>query len=371
MAGPSSSSTSSARRLQPPAWEKTRPHLTGAALRSSAVASGADADAPDLSKVPSGTQEELICEDLLFALLGLQTTFLEHHVDEAGCIVYRPDAPSVVRADAQLAPLAARVLQLANDHVVVREYVENSRMDRDAGGYVKQAVGVSLAELLCEYRLFVVRLEEALRAGSLSLQRLVYHVQPSVRSMHLLRATVDAVKDKRGGAALDAVYKLASSFVGADELRDVLAFVVDRAAAPILAMVDAWACGGRIEDPFAEFFVREDPQYSHRSKSSTASTSSASFWQYRYSVNADNLPDFLAPFVENILRAGKYLNVLRECNVDTAPSIAKIMTQERLNHEGSSIHALLEPDADGITHMRLSGKALLGPDAARRIGAMV
>lgn len=357
------------RRIQPPSWEANRPFLTGSALRDTAVPRGSTTGGPDLSALPLQTQEQLAAEDALFALLGVRTSFLEHYVSAEGHVVFSSETARAKGADPHIVPLLAKILPLANHYNVVREFVEETRIATSAGGFVKQAIGVALSELLCEYRAFVLRLEEELRAGKLPLQRLVYHVQPSLRSMSLLRSIVDATRELRGGAALDAVYKLSSSFVGAEELRDVLVFVIDRVAAPMLAMVDAWVLRGVIEDPHSEFFVREDT--SHASGASARDPTSSRFWVGRYTVDTGNLPTFLAPFVENVLRAGKYLNVLRECNVDVARAVARKTAEERARHAGSALAPLLTPGPDGITHLRLSGDELLGPDAARRIGALV
>lgn len=38
------------------------------------------------------------------------------------------------------------------------------------------------------------------------------------------------------------------------------------------------------------------------------------YWSKRYTIKSHNVPEFLEPVQEIILRTGKYLNVIRQCN---------------------------------------------------------
>ena len=361
------SRTGNIRRIHPPKWETERPFLTGSALRDCAVPKGTLSGGPRLAPLPLPTQENLIIEDVLFALLNVKTSFLEHYVDEEGFVLFNADTERTEGSDTHIVPLLTKVLTLANDYHMVKEFVEENRVATAAGGYVRQAVGVAIAELLSEYRAFVVRLEKEHRSRTLTLQQLVYHVQPSARSMGLLRQIVDSVGNHRGGKALDKVYRLAASFVGAEERHDMLAYVVGRVAEPVLEMTDGWVLRGRIEDPFEEFFIGENT-----GAVSGIEGKDSKFWAGRYAVVDDNLPEFLEPFIEKIFRAGKYLNVLRECGVDVGPVVGKVMEEERMNHSGSSVMPIIEGEVeDGMTHLRLSGGELLSADTGRRIGVKV
>lgn len=182
--------------------------------------------------------------------------------------------------------------------------------------------------------------------------------------MALLRAVVAACKGKNGGAALDALYNLAMTHVGADDVGHVLAFIVGKAAAPVFAIMDVWIRTGVVDDPYDEFFISENSAYSGGPSKATIATS-ASAWELRYTVNRDNLPDFLAPFVENVLRSGKYLNVLRECGLDAA----KVAAKSAKGHREKK--GLLTSDEGRFAHLELSGEVLLGSEASRKIAAVV
>lgn len=335
----------------PPPWDSARPYLTGAALRAPLPEQARAEGGPAL---PMRVQREMAVDDALYSLLALRCARVE-----AG-------------GDGEVAMLAAAVSALARSYGRVAAFCEGVRAAGDGPGFVRQAVGVALAELLDEYRAFVVRLEDVMKVGDLSLQKLVYYVQPSARSMAVLGRVVDVCEGKRGGELLGALYGLAAGFVGDEEVRSVMEFIIGRAAAPVLDILHVWVQRGVVDDPYGEFFIKENHRY--RRGALREDTASVKFWELRYTVNRDNLPEFLAPFVENVLRAGKYLNVLRECGVDTAVAIA----EANLAEDGLRAAAAAESPTyvayegnDQSSRLHLSGKVLLGPKAARMIAAVV
>lgn len=345
------------KRPEPPSWDTTRPYLTGAARCDPHTV-----PFPILSAFPSSSQHTLVIEDALHALLGMRTSFTTQDTDPSSSSpTYAANVEALQHALPQLAPLLARILPLATHHAAVSAFVEQTRSPRPGSGFVLQAVGVALAELLEEYRELVLRLEDSLRKGDLSLQKMLYFVQPSARSMALLREIVVACDGKNGGAALDALYKLAVAHVGADDVHDVLAFIVGKAAEPLFAIMDVWIRTGVVDDPYSEFFVYEDLSYAPGGeKAALAMTSSE--WEMHYTVNRENLPEFLSPFVEDVLRSGKYLNVLRSCGLDTAKMVEKTVSATGFS---------TEPRDPRASYLQLSGKVLLGPGATRKISSIV
>lgn len=327
------------KRPTPPSWDTTRPYLTGTARHEPHKI-----PSPPLSTYPAATQHTLAVEAALHALLGMRTPLTETHPSSG----YAPNLRALHNSLPELAPLLARILPLASHHATVAAFIERTRFPHPGSGFVLQAVGVALAELLAEYRHLVLRLERAAREGHLPLQKLLYLVQPSARSMAVLREVVAACEGKNGGEALDALYRLAVAHVGAEETVDTLGFVVGKAAGPLLAIMDGWIRTGVVEDPYGEFFVYEDLAYrAGGEKAALAMTSSE--WEMHYTVNRENLPAFLAPFVEDVLRAGKYLNVLRGCGLEAG----------------------VGRDGGEKLYLELSGQVLLGAGASRRIGGVV
>lgn len=352
--------------MHTPRWDISRPHLTGAFLLDPSPLNAAP-----LSGLPPSVQQEVCTRDALSALLGVRAEYAIISQEDNGLPSYTLSHERVRRAHPHVAPFYARVLPLATHHAAVRAFVEAARVARGAG-FVRQALASAMTDLLADYHAFVLRLEDTARDDTLTLQKLLYFVQPSARSMALLAAVAGAAGERRGGAALDAVHSLAATFVGSPDEKAVLAFLVGRAAAPLLDTLAVWLSAGVIDDPHSEFFISHDPSYrgaalDHRT------------WEMRFTVNSANVPLLLQPFVERILRAGKYISVLRDCDVDIR---AALRDAERSFALGElpplpSVHALgfhgeakedPHPRAD---HFHISGAALLGPDASRRIATGV
>ena len=65
-----------------------------------------------------------------------------------------------------------------------------------------------------------------------------------------------------------------------------------------------------IEDPGKDFFV-EDNEVIERAV--LPLEYSDDYWERRYSIKADQIPAFLHSNVDKILRTGKYLNVIQQC----------------------------------------------------------
>lgn len=335
---------SNSARPASPQWDTNRQFLTGAFLRDPP-----SLPSPSLASYPENTQHKLASEDALNALLALRPSFAI--VDPGQTPVYSPH--NLEPAHPEISPLLSRILPLATHHAIVKNFIESTRLPHHGSGHVLQAVGVALSTLLSDYNAFILRLEDAILANELSLQKLLYYVQPSARSMALLRNIAHTMESRKGGAALDSLYNLAVSHVGTQDSRDVLAFVLSQASAPIFDIMHRWLRTGVIDDPFSEFFIVHDNRL--------ASQQTANAWQMRYTVNTDNIPAFLGPFVEKILRAGKYLNVLRECDIDTSTALSQ--AQQRV--------APLSTEQPTFDYLSLSDIDLLAPDASRQIARVV
>lgn len=81
-----------------------------------------------------------------------------------------------------------------------------------------------------------------------------------------------------------------------------------------------------------------------------------------YTVNKDNLPAVLDEFVERIVRAGKYLNVLRE-----SAAAKERVSRTAVGTAIGELDIVLEKEE----MMVLGGEVLLSPAAAREIAAFV
>lgn len=340
-------------RIYSPPWDSFRSFLTGDFLLDPAPIAP-----PPLSSYPPDTQQKLATFDALSALLALRPNYAT--VGNENSPVYTISHDRLQRTHPHITPFLSRILPLATHHAKVKFFIEQSRLAHTAG-YVRQAISSALVDLLADYNSFILRLETEAHSDNLSLQKLHFYVQPTARSMALLNAVADSCAVRRGGAALDALYSLAVSFVGSPDEKTVLSFMVGRAAEPILDIMAVWLSTGVIDDPYDEFFISHDTSY-------TGTALDHKTWEMRFTLNPANIPAFLQSFVESILRAGKYLSVLRDCSVDVRVALndAQMMLSEERVVPSDDNSDTYRPD-----RLRLSGATLLSSDASRRIGQTV
>lgn len=284
-----------ARSTLTPSWDKTRPYLTNSVEHDVEVS---ETTYP-LSSYPPELQEPLAIDDVLYMLMGIRGVFTYDVLERN----------SMVSSEA----LARMLIPIAKDYVVIRGFVEETRGAVEAGGFVRQALGVGLREVLEEYLEEVCEWEGLLRKGELGMQKLVLLARGWGRRLELLRRVVVGVGDVKGGGCVEVVQSFGMRACGGES--EVMRKLGRMCAEPVLDMMGLWLRKGRVEDPHGEFFVVENPKYGKGGKGFDQDPLSK-YWEEHYVINQDNVPTAISPYVEKVLRAGKYLNVLRECDVE-------------------------------------------------------
>ncbi|EIW87341.1 hypothetical protein CONPUDRAFT_45986 [Coniophora puteana RWD-64-598 SS2] len=265
-----------------------------------------------LDVLPVDIQEALILEDLLFVLMGIEGTYITYHPDYSA----EDDDPLMgVRfavssaLDISLRDLTERILPLGTYYTAISSFIE-SRSHLDYG-LVNHALCASIRDMLREYQTLLSQLEHAFNTSpNFSLQKLWYHVHPTMHALSLIYALVlelafpesddadasasssDSEEDPElaarnaalglGSAALKAVlsditHPHRSAEVVPVKGGEVLAVVHDRlehlagdpsakavygallraAGAPYVRMLRGWITSGRLEDPYEELCVKE------------------------------------------------------------------------------------------------------------------
>jgi len=93
-------------------------------------------------------------------------------------------------------------------------------------------------------------------------------------------------------------------------MKELFTFLLDKAAAPYFLILKKWIFCGVLEDPFSEFFVKENR---HFKKENVEKDLNDKYWDERFTFRQDMVPIFLEKQKARVLQAGKYLNVIREC----------------------------------------------------------
>eukprot|EP00397_Hematodinium_sp_SG-2012_P004499 GEMP01004511.1.p1 GENE.GEMP01004511.1~~GEMP01004511.1.p1 ORF type:complete len:1099 (+),score=243.05 GEMP01004511.1:40-3336(+) len=245
-----------------------------------------------LSDLSRSRQEELLVEDILFCMAGVEGVYMRDHDEE---FVLEDTS-----GDLSIYALAQPFIPLCNDIRRVQRVIKlNQGLDC---GWVNQALCLALSQLMKESLVRNAQLEAAFREGNLNLSSLKYTVQSSFITMNMLRRVADAVEGKKGGQVLNAVDEVNERYgLPFDKIGT---FLMERAAEPMFAMVTKWIYEGQIDDVGDEFFIKENSMYSAKDHASE-------YWSKRFVLDTSQVPVFLTSLKDKILHTGKHLNVLR------------------------------------------------------------
>ncbi|KAG4065782.1 hypothetical protein HA402_012460 [Bradysia odoriphaga] len=176
------------------------------------------------------------------------------------------------------------------------------------------AFSASLRSLINDYYLSLVQLESEYRERSLSLQKLLYFVRPTMHIFEILAGItgqLDKYDDLNGANLLTFLYEKITSLTGDLNSQRIIIHLTKMTAAPYISMLRLWMLKGAIIDSQDEFMVK-DNEILHRD-GTDLNHYSAEYWEKRYILRRDKTPKFLEPLSDCILRTGKYLNVIRQC----------------------------------------------------------
>ncbi|KNC84778.1 hypothetical protein SARC_03020 [Sphaeroforma arctica JP610] len=141
--------------------------------------------------------------------------------------------------------------------------------------------------------------------------------------------------------------------------RALLVHLAERACVPYLDTLGRWLYEGVIVDPFREFLVQESPPIKNRH-----ALSEEEYWERKYKLDEAMCPDFLFPYMEKIIKAGKYLNVATASGAAAkCPFAAQISyttdthayardIEKAYDFASEQLLRLLRDDLHIMTHMR-------------------
>lgn len=91
--------------------------------------------------------------------------------------------------------------------------------------------------------------------------------------------------------------------------------MLSKASVPYFDILNFWIYHGEIKDSYNEFMVLEKKSVK---KENLKEDYNDTYWETRYTIREGSVPVFLEPMKNQILLAGKFLNVVRECGVRIA-----------------------------------------------------
>jgi gamma-tubulin complex component 2 len=274
-----------------------------------------------LNDLPSAVQEQLLLDDLLHAMMGIDGRYIHKKaavMDEAllGREGARDRKPTLASfeftlgtkiSDASLVRLIGDVLPVCEHYCYLKHYVTvHSRFEY---GLVSHAFAAAVRSMLREYLVLVAQLEHQLRKEQLSLMRVIYYVQPSLHTMETLYRICCRCANTSGGALLNRIHEGLTQ-EGDVKTRALATYLLTESSKPYNVMLTNWICCGVVLDPHDEFqiTVREDLK-----KENLRKDFNDTYWDERFTLREDKVPVFLEGLADKILIAGKYLNVINEC----------------------------------------------------------
>ncbi|GFR43942.1 hypothetical protein Agub_g5081, partial [Astrephomene gubernaculifera] len=353
-----------------PAWMHQRPSLCGMDLIAAAASnppSAANGSAgPDLADVTPQelmVSERAVVSDLLSAFLGLSSQLVRPVLvpsagSAAAAAATGPCLTFTVREELVHETLRERVAPLLPicDYVAVLQRFVETRSTH-CYGRVTHALAAALRGYLEDWQMMVAMLENQLLRGALDLIRLTFFCQQPAAALSVLAdvAAQAANVERTSAGLLNQLHSRYSACAGNGPGRSLLYHLLVAAAAPYCACLEAWLRQGVLDDPYHEFMVQEDqslrrdspPASTGPSAAADAASRASAYWRGRYTLRyvaqpesravtlspgsagsgaagggsaapTLDVPVFMFPYRELILRTGKYQNVLRECGQPVA-----------------------------------------------------
>ncbi|CAD6238067.1 GSCOCG00008377001-RA-CDS [Cotesia congregata] len=258
--------------------------------------------------VPVVSQESILIWDLLSCLKGIDGNYIvSESLNDSN-----DKRTFIISTDVSIPykQLVLQILPLASYYSTAIRFVEDKILPND--GQVNHALRSAINYLLKDYLLFVVQLEMEHLRSKLNLQNLWFYIQPIMATMSILAQITTIISKARakGGKVLSLLYEQISNMSGEAKCKELCVFLIESASIPYMRMLEKWVYKGVICDPYQEFFV-EDNELIQREE--LPMDYSADYWEKRYTMKSERIPNFLNQHAHTILRTGKYFNVIRQC----------------------------------------------------------
>ncbi|KAM9425276.1 gamma-tubulin complex component 2 [Pholidichthys leucotaenia] len=299
-----------------PNWVYDRPALVGDFITSPTP----QGDPPvSVGTLPLAAQEQTLVEDLLFVLIGVDGRDIT-----AQPVLGRQNRSFIVdpTLDMSVKELVNRILPVASYYSTITRFIEEKSSFEY--GQVNHALTAAMRTLMKEYLILITQLEHLQRQSLLSLQKLWFYIQPTMRTMEILASIASSV-DKgecMGGATLSLLHDRTFNYTGDSQAQELCLYLTKAASVPYFEILEKWVYRGIIKDPYSEFMVEEH----ELQKEKIQEDYNDKYWDQRYTIVQHRIPSFLQKMAVKILNTGKYLNVVRECGRDvTCPDAKEVL----------------------------------------------
>ncbi|XP_017539885.1 gamma-tubulin complex component 2 [Pygocentrus nattereri] len=299
-----------------PNWVYDRPALIGDFI-TSPTPMGDPVVA--IGTMPLPVQEQALVEDLLYVLIGVDGRDVT-----AQPVLGRQSRSFIVdpSLDMSVKELVNRILPVASCYSTITRFTEEKSSFEY--GQVNHALTAAMRTLMKEYLILVTQLEHLHRRGMLSLQKLWFYIQPTMRTIEVLASIATSVEkgECMGGSTLSLLHDRTFNYTGDSQAQELCLYLTKAASVPYFEILEKWIYRGIIKDPYSEFMVEEH----ELQKEKIQEDYNDKYWDQRYTIVQHKIPSFLQKMADKILSTGKYLNVVRECGRDvTCPDAKEVL----------------------------------------------
>ncbi|XP_052809795.1 gamma-tubulin complex component 2-like isoform X2 [Mya arenaria] len=270
-----------------------------------------DSNIVPLGSLPTMMQEHAILDDILCCMQGIEGKYI---LARALTERYAPKEFMIDQSlDSSLLEMVKRILPLASNYSTVVRFIEEKSAFEY--GLVNHALSSAMRTLVKDYMMLVTQLEQQLRVGNLSLQKLWFYIQPSMKTLDIMASVANSINRGEciGGAVLSMLHEKTSSFIGDVKGQELCLYLTQSACVPYFEILEKWIYKGIITDPYSEFLIEENETI-HKEK--LQEEYNDHYWEHHYSICRERIPVFLELVAVKILNTGKYLNVVRQCGRD-------------------------------------------------------
>nr|NP_648139.1 testis-specific gamma-tubulin ring protein 84 [Drosophila melanogaster]AAF50536.2 testis-specific gamma-tubulin ring protein 84 [Drosophila melanogaster] len=277
----------------------------------------------NLAKMSLPCQEQLLMRDLIYAFSGVPSAYVKPdiQIDQ----ISEMSAVDIAKIRFRLKKtftgafraLANETLPLIGYYISVQSYIEETNMSPNCGR-TRLTLATALSDQLQDYYDLQSKLETDLQDKKLDLKDLVRQVRPW---LPILKTFSNMASSARGNLTSAQVLTLLDQFYrdlkDTDiDLKERVNKILTSTSRAYMKIVQLWMQKGVLFDTQHEFFVEDTEPSSTMSSTLLAPEKCChAYWAERYRLLPDRLPGFLLSQADDIFLAGKYLNILRQCNV--------------------------------------------------------
>lgn len=268
----------------------------------------------DVTKLSLQRQEELLIRDLIYAFSGVPSSHIRPDLPIEQITKVRANQVEKVRFkinenfSSAFRTLATELLPLIGYYITVQSFIEDASMSTGCG----RSLSLALQQTMQQYFDLQSGLETQLQEKKLDLHQLVQRLRPWLVTMQSLANLTSRVRSlKLNSAQMLTLIDEHQEHFNCERLKLLLTDVSHY----YMKMVQLWTQKGVLYDVRREFFIEDTSPGDMSSTSLSPKQCCHSYWMNRYCIYMSRLPSFLEPEAECIFLAGKYLNVLRQCNV--------------------------------------------------------